>query len=213
MALPSGRTPFLLKMTDAFLSGEIFNTRLSKIELTKRFPSRSKDGPSRKIFGSASTSSQGSAVISGRPASAGGKGTSLRFLIMASFRSKDELHATDFEKCCQFLNLSYVSLCNVPAHHSVGVEIISILAYRVLHHGDPFLPVTVVCWNDDRFELAVEIFCVYPIRFFISYRSLWFRTDGPARVSFDVSFNPPSVKNTEIQDSIVCCLHAACSGG
>src|SRR3990167_8947434 len=113
--------------------------------------------------------------------------------------------------CFGISMLSYIRLCYIPAHHPMAVKIVGIFADGILHHSYPGLAVIVIGGDYYIFEFFIEVFCINSIHILIRPCICWRRTDCPPCVSFNMPFNPPSVKHAEIHHSIMCCLHTACA--
>src|SRR5690348_15247398 len=92
----------------------------------------------------------------------------------------------------------------ISPHHSRAVEVGTDLADRLLHHPDPARPVVVIKGEYDVFELAIKIGGIFVMRrepdFSIANR--------PSRDAFDMSFGPPAVEHTEVEDAVERGLHA-----
>ncbi|KKN29350.1 hypothetical protein LCGC14_0845110, partial [marine sediment metagenome] len=109
--------------------------------------------------------------------------------------------------------LSYVRLGHVAAHHAVGVEVVSVLAYGVLHHACPYVPVVVVYGNDVLFELAVEVLCVLLVGVLVQGDLGGRAPDGPSGIALDVPLDPPPVEHAEVHHTVMGGLHARGAGG
>lgn len=56
--------------------------------------------------------------------------------------------------------LPYIRLRYIPSHHPMGVEVVGVLAYGVLHHADPDRSVVVICLHDLVSEFLIQVFRV-----------------------------------------------------
>ena len=58
----------------------------------------------------------------------------------------------------------YIRLRHVPPHHPVGVEIVGVFAYGVLHHPYPDRPVVIISRDDLVLEFLIHVFRVKRVR-------------------------------------------------
>ena len=92
--------------------------------------------------------------------------------------------------------------------HSRAIEVCTDLADRLLHHPDPARPVVVIKREYDVFELAIKIGGIFVMR-----REPGFPiANRPSRDAFDMSFGPPAVEHTEVEDAVERRLHATRPG-
>src|SRR5437764_9452139 len=106
------------------------------------------------------------------------------------------------------LECTDIGFRRISPHHSRAIEVCTDLADRLLHHPDPARPVVVIKREYDVFELAIKIGGIFVMR-----REPGFPiANRPSRDAFDMSFGPPAVEHTEVEDAVERRLHATRPG-
>src|SRR6476646_10684005 len=104
--------------------------------------------------------------------------------------------------------LTQIRVGDVLLDHALGVKERAVDGDGVEHNFEKFGTVVVIERENDVFEFVIERFGFTGIVGRNVGAAMQF-PDGPACYAFDVTFDPPAVKNAQAWDAIERSLHAA----